>query len=358
MEPYKARKMPFDYTPSNEISALLFEAREIYGEYKGYLRNMQFDYKCFLEAEYSLELYNSFKIDGAKIDKDNTYFMPYMVKNNISIEFENLKKSLSFALSKLQNGKIDIPFYNNINKMLFMDCKKDNKTKGSGHLRKKQNFLLKPGLAGSVVSFIPPVYTEVNELMKNMCEYINSKEDEVFLSTALTHYQYEKIHPYLSGNGKMGRFMIPVQVSFYKNEPPILFISESIDALKNTYFTLLSGEIEEDVEKFVKFFLQCIINQCTINIKRIKKINKVYKNDLEEFKIEIGGTTIYKIYPEMMKKIVFTTSDIVNDCGIHINSVNKVINKLVDKGFLIKQKKKDTNRVTFCYKNAYDVFMN
>ena len=84
MEPYKARKMPFDYTPSNEISALLFEAREIYGEYKGYLRNMQFDYKCFLEAEYSLELYNSFKIDGAKIDKDNTYFMPYMVKNNIS----------------------------------------------------------------------------------------------------------------------------------------------------------------------------------------------------------------------------------------------------------------------------------
>ena len=197
MEPYKARKMPFDYTPSNEISALLFEAREIYGEYKGYLRNMQFDYKCFLEAEYSLELYNSFKIDGAKIDKDNTYFMPYMVKNNISIEFENLKKSLSFALSELQNGKIDIPFYNNINKILFMDCKKDNKTKGSGHLRKKQNFLLKPGLAGSVVSFIPPVYTEVNELMKNMCEYINSKEDEVFLSTALTHYQYEKIHPYL-----------------------------------------------------------------------------------------------------------------------------------------------------------------
>ena len=44
---------------------------------------MQFDYKCFLEAEYSLELYNSFKIDGAKTDKDNTYFIRYLVKNNI-----------------------------------------------------------------------------------------------------------------------------------------------------------------------------------------------------------------------------------------------------------------------------------
>ena len=53
---------------------------------------------------------------------------------------------------------------------------------------------------------------------------------------------------------------------------------------------------------------------------------------------------------------MFTTADIVSECNIHINSVNKVLNKLVNEGYLIKEKKNGTNRVTFCYKKMYDVF--
>ena len=147
-------------------------------------------------------------------------------------------------------------------------------------------------------------------------------------------------------------------VSFYKKEPPILFISESIDNLKNTYFTLLSGEVNEDVNAFIKFVFQAIIDQCNINIKKIKKLNKIYKNDVEEFKKTIGGTTINKVYPIILRKLVFTTNDIVEEGKLHINSVNKVLNKLVEQGYLIKEKKSGTNRVTFCYKSMYDVFVN
>ena len=93
-------------------------------------------------------------------------------------------------------------------------------------------------------------------------------------------------------------------------------------------------------------------------MKRIKRLNKIYKSDLEEFKETIGGTTINKIYPYILKKVVFTTNDVVTDCKLHINSVNKVLNKMVEKGYLIKEKKKESNRVTFCYKNFYDVFMS
>ena len=55
---------------------------------------------------------------------------------------------------------------------------------------------------------------------------------------------------------------------------------------------------------------------------------------------------------------MFTTNDLVQECNLHINSVNKVLNKLVEEGYLIKEKKKGTNRVTFCYKNMYDVFID
>ncbi|MGM9877761.1 MAG: Fic family protein [Bacilli bacterium] len=356
MEAYKAKKLPLEYDLSTGLLKLLCETQEIYGEYKGYLRNMAYDYKCFLESAFVSELFYSFKIDGSKLNKEYMFHYPYMVKNNDTIQFSNLKRALFITLDDVVKNNFSLNGINKINKILFSNCSKNNKTKNSGKLRNTQNFLLKPGLAGSVVSFIPPVHTELNSNMKNLVEYMNKNDDNSLIAVSISHYQYEKIHPYVSGNGKIGRILIPIQYSFYKNEPPILFISEALDKLKNTYFTLLSGEVNDDVNAFIKFMLQCIIEQCNLNIKKIKKLNKVYKKDLDEFKDTIGGTTIYKVLPIMLKKVVFTTHDIVEECNLHINSVNKVLNKLVEQGYLIKEKKKGTNRVTFCYKSIYDIF--
>ena len=358
MEPYKAKKLPIEFTVNKELINLLSEVEEVYGEYKGYLKNMSYDYPSFLECAFVSDLYYSFKIDGAKIDKEYMFHAPYMIKNNDYIEFNNMKKALLIGVNDSINNNISLDTFNKINKTLFLNCKKNNLTKGSGKLRKSQNYILKPGIAGSSVSFIPPVYNELSYLMNNLINYINLEGEHPIISSIITHYQFEKLHPYISGNGKIGRLIMPIQISSKKKEPPILFLSETLEKLKNTYFTLLSGEVEEDIDKFIKFILQSIIEQCNLNIKRIKKLNKIYKNDYEEFKETIGGTTINKVYPYILKKVVFTTNDIVTDCKLHINSVNKVLNKMVEHGYLIKEKKKGSNRVTFCYKNLYEVFMS
>ncbi len=358
MEPYKAKKMPLEYTQSYELFHLLDDTIEKYGEYKGYLKNMAFDYKSYLENAFISDLYYSFRIDSSKIQKEDMFHTPYMNPNNDVIEFNNLKKSLLIGVTDALKGNITIDTFHRINKTLFQGCRKNATTKGSGKFRKKQNFLLKPGLAGSSVSFVPPVYTELDIYMKDLVEYINNTNDNGFISTILTHFQFEKLHPYISGNGKIGRLIIPIQLSLYKKEPPILFISKSIDNLKNTYFTLLSGEVEEDINKFVKMMLQCMIDECNTNIKNIVKLNQIYNDDYKSFKETIGGTTIYKVYPVIIKKIVFTTNDLVKETGLHINSINKVVNKLIAGGYLIKEKRKGTNRVTFCYKKMYDVYIN
>lgn len=358
MEPYKAKKLELNYSYSNDILKLLNETMEVYGEYKGYLKNMSFDYNNFLNCLFVNETYYSFKIDNIDIKKDDMFYMPYKNKSNTTIEFINMRKALIVGLTESNKTGFDTLFFNKINKIIYSNCKKDNNTKKSGLLRKKQTFLLKPGLAGSSVSYIPPRYTELPKLMGDLSEYLNENLNKNLVSVALSHYQFEKLHPYLSGNGLMGRLLIPIETSYYKNEPPLLFISESLYNLKNTYFTLLSDSDVEQNEKFIKFFLQCVIEQCYLNIKKIKLLNKIYNNDIEKFKKDIGGTTIYKVYPIMIKKIVFTVNDIVTESRLHINSVNKVLNKLVLSGYLIKEKKKGTNRVTYCYKNMYDVFVN
>lgn len=356
MEPYKAKKLPLEYYKTGELFRLICDVEGIYGEYKGFLKSMDYDYKSYLECAYIRDLYYSFKIDGSKLEKEYMFHTSYMNNNNDVIEFNNLKKALVIGASDISKGILDINTLHSLNKCLFNGCKKTNNTKGSGKFRKIQNYLLKPGIAGSSVSFIPPVYSEVNDSVKDLINYINNNDDVNLISTIMTHYQFEKIHPYVSGNGKIGRLLMALQFALYKHEPPILFISESLEKLKNTYFTLLSGEIDEDFDKFLKTILQCIIDECKNNIAQIKKLNKIYKTDYESFKSTIGGTTIYKVYPVIVRKIVFTTHDLVSECNLHINSVNKVLNKLVDEGYLIKEKKNGTNRVTFCYKNMYEVF--
>ena len=101
MEPYKAKSMPLEYVLSTELIKLMCEANEVYGEYKGYLRNMQYDYKCFIENSFINDLYYSFKIDGSKMNKDDMFHMPYHVKTNESIEFNNMLNSLGIGIKEI-----------------------------------------------------------------------------------------------------------------------------------------------------------------------------------------------------------------------------------------------------------------
>ena len=72
-----------------------------------------------------------------------------------------------------------------------------------------------------------------------------------------------------------------------------------------------------------------MIDECNINIKNITKLNQIYNEDFKSFKEKIGGTTIYKVYPYIIKKIVFTTNDLVQETGLHINSINKVLESYI-----------------------------
>ena len=147
MEPYKAKKLPFEFNFSNEIIKLLCDAEEAYGEYKGYLKSMDYDHKAFLECSFVSDTYYSFKLDNAKIEKENMFHTQYLVGNNEIIQFNNLKKCLLQFLSDSVNGSINVETLNKVNKTLFEKCRKNNNTKSSGKLRKSQNYLLKPGLA-------------------------------------------------------------------------------------------------------------------------------------------------------------------------------------------------------------------
>ena len=116
-------------------------------------------------------------------------------------------------------------------------------------------------------------------------EYMNNMyDDEPFIKVAISHVQFESIHPYKDGNGRMGRALITLQLSKLKNDDSILFLSEIIELFKANYYNALNGCRIGNVDGFIRFFLQCVVDQCTRNIGRIEKINKVYDEDDERIK--------------------------------------------------------------------------
>ncbi len=356
MEPYKAPFLPINYKLDKGTIKLLGQANERYGQYKSLLKMFKFDQKYFLDSLVLGESIRSSRIEGTQISQDDMYYMDYKESNDNIQEVKNLKKMLEYANSELKNREFSIDSINLMHKILLSGVR--GKDKKPGEIRKIQNYIGLRGLGKEGATFVPPIPEDVPGLLDNLIEYMNQLYDEeALIKVAISHVQFESIHPYNDGNGRMGRALITLQLAKLKNDAPILFVSEIIELFKANYYNALNECRNGNIDGFIRFFLQCITDQCTRNINRIEKINKVYDEDQKIIKENIKGTIILNMHPLMMKKIVFTANEMAEELNVHINSINLILKKLVRLNIVEKEKKPGTNRITYRYIKVYDTFV-
>ncbi len=354
MVPFEAKKMPIDYKMDKELLKLISEANDKYGQYKALLNNVDFDSKFFLDSILLSESLKSTQIEGTQISQDEMYYLKYMGKTDEATEIENLKTVIEFADGKIAEGQqINLKLINDMHKMLLNSVRGADKT--PGHIRTTQNWIGPRGVGIEGATFIPPVPEEVPILLDNLFEYMNDRFiDPIFVNLAISHSQFETIHPYKDGNGRLGRALIPIQLSLLEEEKPMLFLSEVIELYKPSYQRNLTESRKGNMLGFIKFFLQCVIEQCNSYIYKIEKIKQIYKDDMALVS-EIQGASIYKIMPVIMKMVVFTKKEVREASGVSENVTGNLINKLVDMGIVVKD---DTiNKRGFKYKKIYNVFV-
>ncbi len=356
MEPYKARMLPISYKLDKDTIKLLGQANDKYGQYKSLLKMFKFDQKYFLDSLVLGESIRSSRIEGTQISQDDMYYMEYKESNDDIQEVKNLKKMLDYANEELKSKLFSINMINSMHKILLTGVR--GKDKFPGEIRTIQNYIGPKGLGKEGATFVPPVPEEVPDLLDNLMDYMNNiYDDEAFIKVAISHVQFESIHPYQDGNGRMGRALMTLQLAKVKNDDPILFLSEIIELFKANYYNALTECRNGNVDGFVKFFLQCVIDQCTRNINRIEKINKVYDEDERILKENIRGSMVLKMHPLMMKKIVFTAGEMGDELNAHINTVNIILKKMVEMNIVSKERKPGTNRITYRYIRIYDTFV-
>lgn len=354
MEPFKAKRLPIEYNMDKELLSLISEANEKYGEYKSNLKNTKFDSKFFLDSIILSESLKSTQIEGTQISQDDMYYLKYMPKTDETSEIQNLKRVIEYSKEFLKDDKkLDIKKMNNMHKILLDSVRGNNKEPGK--IRTIQNWIGPKGCTIEEAIFVPPSPEEVPILLDNLFNYMNDLYiDPLFINMAITHSQFETIHAYRDGNGRLGRALIPIQLALLTDEEPILFLSEVIELYKPSYHRYLNESRNGNMLGFIKFFLQCIIEQCNNYIAKINRIQKIYEKDMKTIE-SLNSNAIYRIMPAVMHQIVFTKKEIEDESGVSRNTVSTLIDKLEELGIIVEDS--TYAKLGYRYNEIYNVFV-
>ena len=354
MEPYKAKQMPLEYKIDKEMLRLISEANVKYGEYKSLLNTLEFDASFFLDSVLLTESYKSTQIEGTQISQDEMYYLKYLEKTDDNQEIQNLKKTIEYATEYLNEG--NAINYGMVNKMheIIMDSVRGSQ-KTPGKIRTTQNWIGPRGCTIEGATFIPPIPEEVYGLLINLYDYMNDEFiDPLLVNVALSHMQFETIHAYKDGNGRLGRALIPVQMSLLDGSTPMLYMSEILELYKPAYQRSLMECRRGNVAGYIKFFLQCVIDQCNAYIYKLEKIKEIYKEDMKAIEV-IKGSSVYRIMPVIMKQIVFTKKEVRELSGVSVNVVSNIINQLVDLNVIVPDS--SVVKKGYRYQKIYEVFV-
>ena len=204
-----------------------------------------------------------------------------------------------------------------------------------GEFRKSQNWIGHAGSTLNNASFIPPAPEEMDICLSDLEKYIHEDSDiSNLIKIALIHYQFETIHPFLDGNGRMGRLLI---ILYLKEqgliEYPVLYLSYFFKKNRSRYYELLNNiRIKGEFEEWIKFFIDgiCEISEDAIN--SIQKISELKKKDIEKIRKFSSGNiaNLLLVYEYLLKHPFVEAEDIKNLVSVSKPTVNKLLENLMD----------------------------
>jgi Fic family protein len=250
-------------------------------------------------------------------------------------EIINYRKALDFGVRSLKN----LPISENLIKRLHYILLNSGRGKSNapGEFRKTQVWVGNYSSSIETASYIPPPPNEIILLFSNLEKYINSdSEKSKLVQIAIAHYQFEAIHPFLDGNGRVGRLLI--SLFLYEKKllsHPFLYLSEFFEKNRNDYYSLLRNVSEnQNWESWIKFFLKGLDIQAQKTENIAREILKLY-DDYKVQIIEIRSMYAIKLLEVIFVYPVFSFSLIKDKLGkISEQTILDLIKKFVKAGLV------------------------
>ncbi len=192
-------------------------------------------------------------------------------------EVINYRNALSYAANYLRKKPANLNLIKEIHSILLKDTR--GKDKARGEFRRVQNWIGKPGTPMEQASYVPPPPEKIIECLDNLEKYFHQEDKDYLVQLAIVHAQFELIHPFVDGNGRVGRMLIPLfLVQKGLLDGPNFYISAYFESHCETYYERLRNISRKgDWESWIAFFLEAVIEQSNDNGHKASRVMGLYE---------------------------------------------------------------------------------
>ena len=311
-----------------ELLSLLSKADRHLGRLDMYSEYIP-DIDLFISMHVVKEATQSSKIEGTRTNIEEALLDKEDVsdeKRNDWEEVQNYIAALNQAVESLNNLPFSSRLIRETHKALLAGVRGEYKQPGK--FRISQNWI--GGASINDAKFVPPVFSSVNELMSDLEKFAHNEEIFIpdLIRIALIHYQFETIHPFLDGNGRVGRLLITlylVEKGILKR--PVLYLSDFFERNRTLYYdNLMAVREKNDINQWLKFFLVGVIETAKIGIETFDKIMKL-KGDIESGLQNLGSRSVsaLKIMNYLYGKPLIGASKVIEITGLSAPTAYKLI---------------------------------
>ena len=300
----------------------------------------------------------SSQIEGTQCTLDDI-FDPLIEENtnqNVS-DVVNYIKATEYALDRLNTLPLCNRLIKEAHRILMEGVR--GQEKSPGEFRYSQNWIGGQNSNIKTARYIPPNVLDMQEAMSDLEKYINSDDSlDPLIQAALIHYQFETIHPFLDGNGRIGRLLITLFLIEKKViSCPSLYISYFLKMNRIEYYDRMSQVRKNgDYEQWVLFFLQALADSSSDAIDTIDKLTKLHNRNINIFD-DISPrqkTNVLKVFIYLEKNPIIDIQKTANTLDLSYNTVAKAILLLIDKGILRQSAKSGKTKI-YSYFDYLDI---
>jgi Fic family protein len=341
------------------INRLLEKAAIKLGELNSFARLVP-NIDLFIQLHVTKEAVVSSRIEGTRTNMDEALLPIEEIepeRKNDWLEVTNYIAALNEAIVELQKLPLSSRLLKKTHKTLLQSVRGEHKHPGD--FRISQNWIGGASLSDAV--FIPPEHLLVNSLMGDLESFLNNDQIEVpaLIKIAIAHYQFETIHPFLDGNGRIGRLMITLYlVNEGLLEKPLLYLSEYFENNKELYYDNLTRvRTQNDILQWVKYFLVGVEKTAANAVDTLSKVIQLKDNLESQINSGFGrrSNSALLLLNTLFQSPVTTIDNAAKKCSLSYKAANDLVRIMQEKKMVEEMTGKSRNRI-FIFKPFLDIF--
>jgi len=267
-------------------------------------------------------------------------------------------KALNYGTKRLERFPLSLRLIREIHSQLMTGARATHFS-DPGEFCQSQNYI--GGTSPANALFVPPPVEEMKKALSDFEGFLyNQKQTVPIVHTALAHAQFETIHPFLDGNGRTGRLLVTMLLCHSGLlESPVLFLSSYFKKHRKFYYEKLNGYHNGEVEKWLIFFLDGVIETANESIDIAKSIRKLRDHDMAKIQAlarresESGVLVLSRLYAEP----IITTRTVMKWTDFTRAGAQKVIDRFISLGILNPREQKGTYDRSYIYRKYMDIFI-